>query len=104
MSSSLTYTLTKRWTPPSGALRWVAVPGNWRTRSSTTSPTVAPSAETSDMPPAALRMIVGRRTLTDTGGPPSAGTGAGAPVGGKPTDLIDILPLAQRDRLLDDHA
>src|SRR3954471_4754424 len=44
-------------------------PGNWRTRSSNTSPTVAPSARTVAWPLARGRRMVGKRTSTDTATP-----------------------------------
>src|SRR4051812_42484356 len=70
-------------------------PGNWRTRSPNTSPTVAPSARTDAWPLASGRRMVGKRTSTDTAAPEP-----GEP--GKLTCGLVILPTLQNDRLLGD--
>ena len=53
--------------PPSAPRTCGLSSGNWRTRSSKTSPTVAPSDLTLAWPPAAGRRMLGRRTSTLTG-------------------------------------
>src|SRR5436309_3240810 len=69
--------------PPSSVTSWPFSSGNWRTRSSKTSPNVAPLALTDACPPACWRRTVGSRTST---GMPS------------------MLPAVQLDGLLVDRA
>src|SRR3954470_17392818 len=65
-------------------------PGNWRTRSPNTSPTVAPSARTVAWPLASGRRMVGKRTSTDTAAPE------------KSTNSLEILLPLQNHRLFGD--
>src|SRR4051794_32400371 len=64
-SSSLTYTLTNRCSPPESSIRPDRSPGCRASRSANRSASVAPLPSTCFSPPVYLRRIVGMRTETD---------------------------------------
>src|SRR5919205_790058 len=63
-SSSLTYTLTKRCSDPSSAIRRALIPGCLLSRSSKSAPSVSPAPSTDFSPPVYVRRMVGTRTFT----------------------------------------